>query len=205
MQVVGVCFTNHTKSRDILGLPPRVSAGGLAEAVRPSKVSIAVDPLQIVMNAGMSVVPQDPRTHVPPSRKAHHAMSRTPSQRLAAIRRLPAGLNRRALLSAGLGLVLAASLAACGGDSSSPTSAAGGGAGTVKWAWQLPTTWDPVTSSAGSDVQMLALTYSSLTHIDDQGNAVPNLADSWKYNDDGTAVTFKLKDCLLYTSDAADE
>jgi peptide/nickel transport system substrate-binding protein len=127
-------------------------------------------------------------------------MSRTPRPRPAGLHRLPAGLNRRALLSAGLGLAMAVSLAACGGDSSSPgSSGSGGGTGTVKWAWQLPTTWDPVTSSAGSDVQMLALTYSSLTHIDDQGNAVPNLVESWKYNDDGTAVTFKLKDGLVFS------
>jgi peptide/nickel transport system substrate-binding protein len=93
---------------------------------------------------------------------------------------------------------MAVSLTACGGDSASPATASGG-AGVIKWAWQLPTTWDPVTSSAGSDVQMLALTYSSLTHIDDNGNAVPNLVDSWKYNGDGTAVTFKLKDGLVFS------
>jgi ABC-type transport system substrate-binding protein len=114
-------------------------------------------------------------------------------------RLLPPGLNRRALLSAGLGLTMAMSLAACGGDSSTPAASANGGAGIVKWAWQMPTTWDPVTSSAGSDVQMLALTYSSLTHIDDKGNAVPNLVDSWKYNNDGTAVTFKLQDGLVFS------
>ena len=69
---------------------------------------------------------------------------------------------------------------------------AGGGTGTITWAWQLPTTWDPVTSSAGSDVQMLALTYDALTALDDTGNAVGWLAESWKYNDDGTEVTFTL-------------
>ena len=125
-------------------------------------------------------------------------MSRTTRLRSAARRRLPAGLSRRALLSAGLGLTMAVSLTACGGDSSGPATASGG-TGVVKWAWQLPTTWDPVTSSAGSDVQMLALTYSSLTHIDDQGNAIPNLVDSWKYADDGTSVTFKLKDGLVFS------
>ena len=75
----------------------------------------------------------------------------------------------------------------------------GAGGGTVKWAWQLPTTWDPVTSSAGWDVQMLALIYSALTNIDDKGNAVPTLVESWKYNEDGTAVTFTLKDGLVFS------
>ncbi|MCD4526868.1 ABC transporter substrate-binding protein [Nocardioides sp. cx-173] len=115
-------------------------------------------------------------------------------------RRLPA-LDRRALLSAGLGLTLAVSMAACGADASTP-GGAGGGAGVVKWAWQLPTTWDPVTSSAGSDVQMLALTYSSLTHIDEQGNAIPHLAEKWEYNADGTQVTFTLQDGLTFSDGA---
>jgi peptide/nickel transport system substrate-binding protein len=120
-------------------------------------------------------------------------MSRNSSER-----RLPlTGLSRRSLLGASLGLTMALS-AACGGDTQASTGA-GGGTGVVKWAWQLPTTWDPVTSSAGSDVQMLALTYDSLTHIDDQGNAVAHLAESWAYNDDGTAVSFKLRDGLVFS------
>ena len=117
--------------------------------------------------------------------------------RSSLVRRLPA-LDRRALLSAGLGLTMAATMAACGADASTP-SGAGGGAGVVKWAWQLPTTWDPVTSSAGSDVQMLALTYSSLTHIDAEGKAVPHLAEKWEYNEDGTEVTFTLRDGLTFS------
>ena len=125
-------------------------------------------------------------------------MSRSSRPRPDAVRRPPTALNRRALVGAGLGLALAVSLSACGGDAASQPGAAGG-TGIVKWAWQMPTTWDPVTSSAGSDVQMLALTYSSLTHIDDQGNAVPHLAESWKYNKDGTAVTFTLQDDLVFS------
>lgn len=111
-------------------------------------------------------------------------------------------LNRRSLLGLGIGVGAALTLAACGSDSGS-AAGAGGGAGTIKWAWQLPTTWDPVTSSAGSDVQMLALTYSSLTHIDNGGNAVANLADSWKYNGDGTEVTFTLKKGLVFSDGSA--
>ena len=65
--------------------------------------------------------------------------------------------------------------------------------GTIKWAWQLPTTWDPVTSSAGSDVQMLALAYDPITALDEQGNAIPWLAESWAYDEAGTTVTFTLR------------
>ena len=71
-------------------------------------------------------------------------------------------------------------------DDTTTGAGAGGGTGTIKWAWQLPTTWDPVTSSAGSDVQMLALAYDALTALDDNGNAVGWLAESWTYDDDGT-------------------
>lgn len=111
---------------------------------------------------------------------------------------MSSAMSRRSLLGLGLGVGAAMTLAACGADSGAAPSA-GGGSGTLKWAWQLPTTWDPVTSSAGSDVQMLALTYSSLTHIDKGGNAVPHLADSWKYNADGTEVSFTLKKGLVFS------
>lgn len=108
--------------------------------------------------------------------------------------------TRGSALAVAIGLIAALSLTACGGDATGDSaSSAGGGTGTIKWAWQLPTTWDPVTSSAGSDVQMLALTYSALTHLDNNGNAVPHLAESWEYNEDGTAVTFTLQDGLVFS------
>ncbi|HCB06592.1 MAG TPA: ABC transporter substrate-binding protein [Nocardioides sp.] len=110
-------------------------------------------------------------------------------------------LSRRGLLGIGLGAGAIFALDACGGDSSSPsgTGGASGGTGTITWAWQLPTTWDPVTSSAGSDVQMLALTYDALTALDDEGNAVGWLAESWAYNDAGDEVTFTLRSGLKFS------
>jgi peptide/nickel transport system substrate-binding protein len=110
-------------------------------------------------------------------------------------------LSRRGLLGIGLGAGAVFALDACGGGTSTPSGAGGasGGTGTITWAWQLPTTWDPVTSSAGSDVQMLALAYDALTALDDQGNAVGWLAESWKYNDDGSAVTFTLRSGLKFS------
>src|SRR5215213_1995558 len=129
-------------------------------------------------------------------------MSRSSRPRPDAVRRPPTVLNRRALVGAGLGLALAVSLSACGGDAASQPGAAGG-TGIVKWAWQLPTTWDPVTSSAGSDVQMLALTYDALTALDDSGNAVGWLAEGWTYNKDGTEVTFTLRPGLKFSDGSA--
>lgn len=105
--------------------------------------------------------------------------------------------SRRGFLGMSLAAGVLLSLEACGGSS----SGTGGGSGskTLKWAWQLPTTWDPVTSSAGSDVQMLALAYDPITALDDQGNAVPWLAESWAYDEAGTTVTFTLKPGLTFS------
>jgi peptide/nickel transport system substrate-binding protein len=115
-------------------------------------------------------------------------------------------VNRRLFLGASLGASLILALEACGGTSTGTGSGGSGGAGgsgTIKWAWQLPTTWDPVTSSAGSDVQMLALAYDPITALDKQGNAIPWLAESWAYDDAGTTVTFTLRKGLKF-SDGSD-
>ena len=106
-------------------------------------------------------------------------------------------LSRRSLFGAVLGVGALATLQAWAARRRAASGGAGGG--TVKWAWQMPTTWDPVTSSAGSDVQMLALTYSALTFIDNQGNAQPNLVESWEYAKDGKSVTFTLKEGLVFS------
>lgn len=108
-----------------------------------------------------------------------------------------AAQTRRGFLGLSLAAGLVMGLEACGGASTAGSGAAGGT--TIKWAWQLPTTWDPVTSSAGSDVQMLALAYDPITALDDQGNAVPWLAESWTYDDAGTTVTFTLREGLTFS------
>src|SRR5258707_13127232 len=63
---------------------------------------------------------------------------------------------RRGALAGAAVLALALLAAACGSGTSSSagsaSSAAAGATGTVNWEWQLPTSWDPVTSSAGWDV-----------------------------------------------------
>ncbi|MGW2510103.1 ABC transporter substrate-binding protein [Streptomyces scopuliridis] len=100
------------------------------------------------------------------------------------------GLGRRSFLGLSLGAGAALALTACGGGT---TSSAGGQGSTLKWGWNLTTSWDPVTSSAGWDVHSLSLVYSGLTTLDQAGNAVPALATSWKYNAEGTVVTFTLR------------
>ncbi|MFC4945193.1 ABC transporter substrate-binding protein [Pseudonocardia sp. GCM10023141] len=89
----------------------------------------------------------------------------------------------------------ALALAGCGGSA----GAGGPGATTLKWGFSLPTSWDPVTSSTGNDINTISLVYASLTQLDEKGNAVPGLAESWAYNADGTAVTFTLRPNLTFT------
>ena len=87
----------------------------------------------------------------------------------------------------------ALALSGCGAGGSASTP------GTLTWGFNLPTSWDPVTSSTGNDINTISLVYASLTRLDEKGNAGPGLAESWKYNADGTAVTFTLRPGLTFT------
>ena len=71
--------------------------------------------------------------------------------------------------------------------------------GAVKFGWALVTSWDPVTSSAGWDVHALSLVYSGLTKLGPKGEAEPALAESWKYDSGGTAVSFTLRKGLRFS------
>ncbi|GAA4489001.1 ABC transporter substrate-binding protein [Actinoallomurus oryzae] len=106
--------------------------------------------------------------------------------------------SRRSFL--GLGLATGSSLllaAACG--SGGMAGSGGTTPDTLKWGWDLPTSWDPVTSSAGWDVHALSLVYAGLTKHDGQGNPVPAVAESWKYSDEGSRVTFRLRSGLKFS------
>jgi peptide/nickel transport system substrate-binding protein len=107
-------------------------------------------------------------------------------------------------------LVTISALAACGSGGSSAaaggggTTAAGtsGASGTLNWEWELPTSWDPVTSSAGWDMHALGLVYASVTTLDTAGTVQPGLASSWKYAADGKSVTFTLRPGLKFSDGA---
>ncbi|UGQ12135.1 ABC transporter substrate-binding protein [Yinghuangia sp. ASG 101] len=105
-------------------------------------------------------------------------------------------LSRRSFLGFGLGAGAALTLAACGGGS---TAGGAAGGGTIKWGWALPTSWDPVFSSAGWDVHDLSLVYAGLTKLNEKGDAVAALATGWKYSPDGTSVTFTLRPGLTFS------
>ncbi|MFG1925159.1 ABC transporter substrate-binding protein [Cryptosporangium sp. NPDC048952] len=94
-------------------------------------------------------------------------------------------------------LALAFTATACAGNGN---AAAGDGTSTLRWATSyFPTHWDPVVSGSGAQFRELALVYASLTKTDEKGNAVPDLAESWKYNDTGDQVTFHLRPNLTFS------
>jgi peptide/nickel transport system substrate-binding protein len=104
------------------------------------------------------------------------------------------------MLTAAIAVSLAA--AACSSSSPATSSAAlanAGASGTLNWEWQLPTSWDPVTSSAGWDMHVLGLVYASITTLDPAGNPGPGLATSWKYAPTGKSVTFTLRPGLTFS------
>jgi ABC-type transport system substrate-binding protein len=103
---------------------------------------------------------------------------------------------------AGSGSSAAPSVAAIGNATS--VAAAGnlpapGQGGKLVWSSYLPSTWDPVTSQAGTDVTPLSLVYSALTHLDLNGNPVPELATKWAYSTDGLSLTFTLRPNLVFS------
>lgn len=122
--------------------------------------------------------------------------------RATVARSASAALGRRSFLGLGLGAGAALALTACGG-SGSGASATGAGSSVLKWGWALPTSWDPVFSSAGWDVHALSLVYAGLTKLDPHGAAVPALASAWSYDSAGTKITFTLRPGLKFSDGSA--
>ncbi|MFI2507327.1 ABC transporter substrate-binding protein [Streptomyces sp. NPDC018972] len=105
------------------------------------------------------------------------------------------GRTRATALGAALATVLVPALSACGGDAASAN-----GAATLKWtSTYFPAHWDPVVSGSGAQFRELALVYASLTRTDTTGKAVPDLAESWEYNDKGDRITFHLRPGLKFS------
>ncbi|MCL2729037.1 MAG: ABC transporter substrate-binding protein [Actinomycetia bacterium] len=120
----------------------------------------------------------------------------TPRRPVPAPHRTPRGRLRAAALGTVLVAALSPALSACAGDG----TAAGGSAAALKWASSyFPTHWDPVVGGSGAQFRELALVYASLTRTDAKGNAVPDLAESWKYNAAGDQITFHLRPGLKFS------
>ena len=74
-----------------------------------------------------------------------------------------------------------------------------GKGGKIVWASTLPSTWDPITSTAGTDVTALSLVYSGLTKMDVKGHPVPDLASGWTWSKNGLSLTFTLRPGLVFS------
>ena len=116
------------------------------------------------------------------------------------LRSRPAYRSAVAVASVIAALILAACGSSSGGSAAGSASASTDGAsGTLNWEWELPTSWDPVTSTAGWDMHALGLVYASVTTLNAAGTAGPGLASAWKYAADGKSVTFTLKPGLKFS------
>jgi peptide/nickel transport system substrate-binding protein len=112
---------------------------------------------------------------------------------------LPANRLRRGALLAASVAVPALLVSGCAG-SGAAASPSSGGSSTLKWATSyFPKHWDPVVGGSGAQFRELALVYAALTKTDEKGNAVPDLAESWKYNATGDVITFHLRSGLTFS------
>jgi peptide/nickel transport system substrate-binding protein len=97
---------------------------------------------------------------------------------------------------------LALTVAACGSADDNAARSSNTEGGTLRWAINANASWDPVTSAAGNEVRHLGLVYAALVHIDEQGDATPGLAASWRFEDKGRALEFKLKPDITFSDGA---
>jgi peptide/nickel transport system substrate-binding protein len=102
---------------------------------------------------------------------------------------------------------LALAVAACGSSGTENASQSSGSAstaegGTLRWAINANASWDPVTSAAGNEVRHLGLVYAALIQIDQNGQATPGLANSWKFEDKGLALVLKLRPDVTFSDGA---
>jgi oligopeptide transport system substrate-binding protein len=66
------------------------------------------------------------------------------------------------------------------------------------WGDGFQTMLEPQQTESGS-VDVTFLNYEGLTRFDEELNVVPGAAESWQFNDDGTQITFRLRDNLTYS------
>ena len=62
-----------------------------------------------------------------------------------------------------------------------------------------PETADPQKSSFSSEISFLVSNYEGLTRLDANGQTSPAAAERWEFNDDGTVLTFHLREGLTYS------
>ncbi len=94
-----------------------------------------------------------------------------------------------------LALVLTAALALAG------SALAQQSGGTLVAAWnQEPVGFDPHIVSAVSSHQVLTNVIDNLVTLDEEQNIVPELAETWSVSDDGTVLTFTLREGVMFSN-----
>jgi oligopeptide transport system substrate-binding protein len=63
----------------------------------------------------------------------------------------------------------------------------------------FPDIMDPQKSSFVNEIAVLSMVYEGVTRLDEKLETVPAAAESWKYNDDATQLTFTLRKDLTYS------
>ncbi|MGM7679666.1 ABC transporter substrate-binding protein [Microbacterium sp. A94] len=106
------------------------------------------------------------------------------------------------LAAAAIAVTLTVGMSACA-SAGDDGPASGEDNSVLRWSFGLPTSWDPVASRTGNDINTISLPYASLTRLDEDGNVEPSLAESWAYDDTGTAITFTLRDDLTFSDGTA--
>jgi len=62
-----------------------------------------------------------------------------------------------------------------------------------------PETAAPQKSSSSTEIAVLVTNYEGLTRLDQDGQTSPAAAESWEFNEDGTVITFRLREGLTYS------
>jgi peptide/nickel transport system substrate-binding protein len=99
--------------------------------------------------------------------------------------------------------LLVVAMAALGGTGASASTTRP--SGTLSWdpIIGLPATWDPALLSGGGFTFQLALVYDSLTRLEPNGSAGPDLATSWKFINKGLTLQLMLRHGVKFSDGAS--
>lgn len=110
------------------------------------------------------------------------------------------GGRRKAAPTAAVTTALALTLAGCGGGSEA--EGAGGREFTVA-AQSGPSSLDPAQLNDGQGMFVWSSLFDTLLARDpENGELIPHAAESWEYNEDGTVLTFVLREGMTYSDDS---
>lgn len=90
-------------------------------------------------------------------------------------------------------------LTACGTSEDAGASGTPDPGATLRYATSAGvTSFDPHKNLSSSSFTVLNFVYDRLVHTDVEGQPIPGLAESWEFSEDGTALTFQLREGLTF-------